>query len=179
VAVCRDDLGDQPYSEARWLLVEPHRRRLLGIAMRRVASVQDAEDCVQETLMRAAGFPDLDQDRVGQFLTTTLRRLCVDVHRATARHTRMAARVPLPGALPAPEDTVCDASEGSWFLAQARTLPGRQRDVLLARAAGLTTREAAAHLAISGGAAERAFTYARRRMLAAAAAEHHRTVHRP
>lgn len=178
MAGCQDDCRGEPYSAARWRLVEPHRRRLLAIATRRVGSVHDAEDCVQEALLRAAGHPDLDADRVGQFLTTTVRRLCVDVHRATARRSRLAARASVPDALPAPDDRVCDDAEGSWLLTQVRMLPDRQREVLLARAAGLTTREAAVCLAISGAAAERAFTYARRRMLAVTTAELRRTTRR-
>src|SRR4051794_10166902 len=46
---------------SHWDLVLPHRERLLRIALRRLPSLQDAEDCVQEALIRAACTANLDE----------------------------------------------------------------------------------------------------------------------
>jgi RNA polymerase sigma-70 factor (ECF subfamily) len=155
-----------PFSAHRWSLLVPHRQRLLRIAGRRVASPQDAEDCVHEALLRAAAFPPLDEARVGQFLTTTVLRLCVDLHRARARADRAFARCDTTGNESPPDEWICDQDEGNWLLGQVETLRGRERQVLLARAAGKSTREAAADLAISVKAAEGAFTRGRARLIA-------------
>ncbi|WP_163551473.1 sigma-70 family RNA polymerase sigma factor [Candidatus Frankia alpina] len=156
---------DRPYSEQRWSLMLPHRERLIHIARRRLPSKADAEDCVHEAFIRAAGFRDLDASRVGQFLTTTVLRLCVDHHRARQRAERAVVRGYLQPWEPAPDDAVCDRAEARWLLARAGTLRGRERQVIMARAAGMSTREAAADLEISLKAAEGAFTRGRARLI--------------
>ncbi|MCM3885353.1 sigma-70 family RNA polymerase sigma factor [Frankia sp. R82] len=156
---------DRPYSEQRWSLILPHRERLIHIARRRLPSKADAEDCVHEAFIRAAGFRDLDASRVGQFLTTTVLRLCVDHHRARQRAERAVVRGYLQPWEPAPDDSVCDRAEARWLLARAGTLRGRERQVIMARAAGMSTREAAADLEISLKAAEGAFTRGRARLI--------------
>lgn len=156
----------EPFSSQRWELLVPHRQRLVRIARRRVTSLQDAEDCVHEALLRAAAFRTLDEARVGQFLTTTVLRLCVDVHRARARAERAVARSDHSTSEPAPDERVCDHAEGVWLMGKVHTLNGRERQVLLARAAGMSTREAAADLSISVKAAEGAFTRGRARLIA-------------
>ncbi len=155
-----------PFSDHRWSLLVPHRQRLLRIAGRRVNSPQDAEDCVHEALLRAAAFPPLDEARVGQFLTTTVLRLCVDLHRARARGDRAFARCAVGTNEPPPDERICDQAEGHWLMGKVETLQGRERQVLLARAAGKSTREAAQDLAISVKAAEGAFTRGRARLIA-------------
>lgn len=162
-----EQTADRPFSGARWSLVLPHRERLVHIARRRLPNAADAEDCANEALVRAAGFRNLDQRRVGQFLTTTVIRLCVDHHRARMRAERMMTRNFQAPFDPGPEDVVCDRAEARWLLAQAHRLRGRERQVMLARAAGRSTRQAADDLAISIKAAEGAFTRGRARLLAA------------
>ncbi|CUU55617.1 RNA polymerase sigma-70 factor, ECF subfamily [Parafrankia irregularis] len=158
---------DQPFSGDRWSLVLPHRERLVHIARRRLPSTADAEDCAQEALVRAAGFRNLDSHRVGQFLTTTVLRLCVDHHRARMRADRAMARSVAAPSDPGPEDSTCDRAEALWLLDQTRRLRGRERQIMMARAAGRTTRQAADDLSISVKAAEGAFTRGRARLLAA------------
>jgi RNA polymerase sigma-70 factor (ECF subfamily) len=63
-----------------------------------------------------------------------------------------------------PEEAVCDEAEATWLLGMLVTLRGRERQVLTARAAGRSTRQAAADLSISVKAAEGAFTRGRARL---------------
>lgn len=167
-AAATDDLSvvDQPFSHDRWSLLLPHRDRLVNIARRRLPSMADAEDCAHEALVRAAAFRNLDRSRVGQLLTTTVLRLCVDQHRARLRADRAMIRSFVAASDPGPEEAVCDQAEARWLLDQTRRLRGRERQIMLARAAGRTTREAARDLSISVKAAEGAFTRGRARLIA-------------
>ncbi|MEU9857884.1 sigma-70 family RNA polymerase sigma factor [Streptomyces sp. NPDC047974] len=147
----------------RWELLLPHQDRLRGLAWMRLSSRQDVEDCVQEAMLRAALHRDLDEDRVGPFLTSVVLRLCVDVHRHRERSRRHLHRLH-PEPAQGPEETVCVAAEAAWLLQQVRRLGGRERDIILARIEGTSTREAAGRLGISVKAAEGAFTRARARL---------------
>jgi RNA polymerase sigma factor (sigma-70 family) len=154
-----------PGSGARWELVLPHRGRLLTMVGRRLPGA-DAEDCVQETLLRTALFANLDAGRVGAFLTTTALRLCVDYHRDQTRQRKLAQRFGAHDAPPPPDEVACDREFGRWMLAQLADLPERESAVMLARARGLSTAESARALNISTKAAESAFTRARNRLRA-------------
>jgi RNA polymerase sigma factor (sigma-70 family) len=154
----------------QWELVLPHRERLLRIARRRLPTLEDAEDCVQEALIRAACSAGLDASRVGQFVTAILVRLCVDHARAASAARRVQARLCEGQGDASPEDAICDHAQASWIMEHLlEQLPTRQRDVLRVRADGLSTREAARLLDISEKAAESALTRARGRIRALAA----------
>ncbi|NGN67996.1 sigma-70 family RNA polymerase sigma factor [Streptomyces sp. A7024] len=150
-------------AERRWTLVVRERERLLRLARTRLGSTPDAEDCVQEAMIRAATFERLDETRVGPLLTTITLRLCVDQHRRRAREQRM-----LRGhTAPVGEDVasrLCEQAAGAWLLEQTVALGVREREVLLARASGLTPTETARHLRISVKSAESAFTRARKQL---------------
>jgi RNA polymerase sigma factor (sigma-70 family) len=154
----------------QWELVWPHRERLLRIARRRLPTLEDAEDCVQEALIRAACAVSLDTARVGQFLTAVLVRLCVDHARAAAAAQRALTRIlHVPGDV-SPEEVTCDHAQAVWIMENLiERLPTRERDVLRVRAHGLSTRQAARLLNISDKAAEAALTRARGRIRALAA----------
>jgi len=153
-----------------WELVLPHRERLLRIARRRLPTLEDAEDCVQEALIRAACAARLDVARVGQYMTSVLIRLCVDHMRTLAAGQRALTRSHGEHRDPPPEEDICDLAEASWIRERVvGRLTVREQDVLLARADGLSTREAAQRLNISGKAAEAALTRARARIRVAAA----------
>jgi RNA polymerase sigma-70 factor (ECF subfamily) len=155
---------EETIGERRWRLILPHRERLRGLVSRRLWNTSDVEDCVQETLLRAATFAKLDEQRVGAFLTSTALRLCVDEHRGWERRRLLRQRMAVRDDPPGPEDIVCDDALGSWLLAQVEQLEGRERQVILARAGGMGTVEAAQQLGISVKSAESAFTRARARL---------------
>jgi RNA polymerase sigma factor (sigma-70 family) len=148
----------------RWELVLAHQDRLHRLVRARLRDPHDVEDCVHETLVRAACFADLDESRIGAFLTTTALRLCVDHHRGRQRQRQLCIRIAAHGPAPGHEEAVCDRHLGGWLLAQIRRLPNRERQVLLARASGMSTAEAAVRFQISPKAAEGAFTRGRARL---------------
>lgn len=158
-------LPTAPASSERWELILPHRERLLNIATRRLPSRYDAEDCVHEALLRCALFDGLDERRTGAFLTTTVLRLCADHHRLAARRERAINRLGAPATHPGHEDQVCESAAGNWLLHLVQLLGGRERMVLLARANGLSTAEAARRYGITLKSAESAFTRGRARLL--------------
>ncbi|HZN20319.1 MAG TPA: sigma-70 family RNA polymerase sigma factor [Micromonosporaceae bacterium] len=153
-----------PSSSSRWALVLEHRERLQRLVRARLPEPRDAEDVVQDALIRVVCFAGLDEARVGALLTTTALRLCVDTHRGKARQQRMLRRIAVATPAPGPEEIVCDRQLGEWLMGHIQQLPGRERQVLLARASGLSTTEAASRFQISAKAAEGAFTRGRARL---------------
>lgn len=138
--------GVQPGVAGRtqWELVLAHRPRLVALA-RQCGAGDDAEDVVQEALVRAATFDRLDPDRVGAFLSTVVARLVVDRHRRAARdyllsrHARLISR-PRDFA-----DEVCDRDEARWAVRLvAAQLPSALHALLASRARGASWHDLAA-----------------------------------
>jgi RNA polymerase sigma-70 factor (ECF subfamily) len=156
-----DDL-DRERLERRWELVAAHRERLLRVARSRTASLADAEDAVQETLLRSVTFENLDEERVGPFLTTVVTRICADRYRANGMsdrlHQRLGARLVDDES---PEEQVCDDAEAAAVAAVVTTLPKRQQAVVRARSIGLSCGEVAHHLGLTYSAVESALSRAR------------------
>lgn len=63
--------------------LERQRPYLMGVAYRMLGSASDAEDVVQEALIRASGVSDLATPRA--YLTTVVTRLCLDELRSARR----------------------------------------------------------------------------------------------
>jgi RNA polymerase sigma factor (sigma-70 family) len=156
-------------SDARWALVLPHRERLLTLARRRCASLQDAEDCVQDAMIRVVRFLELDPDRTGPLLTTVVVRMCVDLHRSHQLQQRAVHRLAARQAAlyPSHEDAVCDLDVARVASRMLQALPSREREILAARARGATLLEAATTLGISYKAANSAYARARARLQSA------------
>ena len=147
-----------------WYDVIQHRERLICLVRRRLPNAYDAEDCVQEAMLRAVAHRDLDRDRLGAFLTTVAMRLCIDYYRERERWKRLLQRTTAGGEPETLEETVCDQEFGRWLLRQAHQLRGRERQVMLARADGISVAEFARINQISVKAAEGAFTRGRARL---------------
>jgi RNA polymerase sigma-70 factor (ECF subfamily) len=146
----------------RWTLVSEHRDRLLRIARARVRPA-DADDVVQEAMLRCVEYPLLDESRVGALLTTLTMRLCVDLHRTRIRELRAGTAVlHREVAEPGPEESVCDRAEAEWVSGIAATLPPRQREALALRAEGVAVAEAAHAMHLSYKAFESTLSRARR-----------------
>jgi RNA polymerase sigma factor (sigma-70 family) len=154
-----------PGSAGRWLLVLPHRARLVRLAAARLGNTSEAEDCVHEAMLRTCLYAHLDEDRVGSFLSTVVIRLCVDRHRSSSRARVAWSKVGEPADDEGPEDLVCNQLTGAWLMERLESLSSRERGILTARAGGLSTREAARWLGITDKAAESAFTRGRAKLL--------------
>ncbi|CAL9643886.1 RNA polymerase sigma factor (sigma-70 family) [Streptomyces glaucescens] len=136
----------------------------MRLVRRRLPSYQDAEDCVQETMARAAAHTALDRNRLGPFLTSVALRLCIDFYRDMERRRRLLQRTAFLDDPGTTEEDVCDEDFGRWLLTQVHQLRGREQEVILARAAGISTAEFARMNNISVKAAESAFTRGRARL---------------
>ncbi len=150
--------------ELSWDEIASHRERLMRLVRRRLPTAQDAEDCVQEAMLRAAAHANLDQGRIGPFLTSVALRLCVDHYRELERRRRLVGRTAHVSRPELPDEDVCDEDFGRWLLRQVQQLRGRERQVMLARADGISTMEFARMHQISLKAAEGAFTRGRARL---------------
>lgn len=158
-------ITDAPTLSRRWALVLPHSDRLRRIARRRLASADEADDVVQEALLRAVTFPGLDEAYVAQFLTSVTVRLCADVQRDRVRQLRVGVRDAIRTVAPGdPHDALLDRAEARWLYDRVTELPQRESAIVLARASGLSVREAATHLGLGVKSAEAALTKARHRM---------------
>ena len=167
---------DQPYGVpvVSWDVLAQHRERLLRIAHRRVPVGADAEDCVQEALLRASHVPGVPPDRIGPLLTTVTVRLCIDWQRRHKIATRaIASYAGRRDVCPDPIEEVDDRAEAAWLRQAVDGLADTERAVMLARADGRSVSETARQLGITYKAAEGALTRARRKLrlaLAGAAA---------
>jgi RNA polymerase sigma factor (sigma-70 family) len=146
-----------------WADIAAHRERLVRIARRRCPSREDAEDVVQEAMVRCATFEGIDPQRLGAFLTTVTVRLCADIYREAARSQRAASRLDLDD-VPAPEDEVLRAADAAVIGRVLATLPDKQRAVLVDRASGMSVTQIGRRHALSYKAAESALSRARNAM---------------
>jgi RNA polymerase sigma-70 factor (TIGR02960 family) len=172
--------GDEPAFAA---LAERHRRELHVHCYRMLASFDEAEDAVQETLLNAwrgrSGFQGGSQFRAWLYRIAT--NVCLDMLRRNSRRAagmRSLAEVPwiqpypdvlLDQAAPAGEQPEAVAIERETislaFLAALQVLPPRQRAALIARdVLGWPASETAAALGTSVAAANSALQRARATM---------------
>jgi RNA polymerase sigma-70 factor (ECF subfamily) len=152
-----------------WPEIAAHRERLVRVARRRVPTREDAEDVVQEAMLRCATFEELDEARLGQFLTAVTMRLCADVHRHSERSARAFRRLDHDD-VPSPEEAACAAAEAGELRELLATLPARQRDVLVDRASGMSVSQISSRYALTYKATESALSRARSTMRVALAA---------
>ena len=137
--------------------LEAHRRSLLGLCYRMLGSPFEAEDAVQETMLRAWRSVERFDGRseLGTWLHRIATNVCLDMLKGRRRravpmdlgpaqapvaenlHTRSEATwvLPIPGALVAGEDpadsVVAEESIRLAFVAALQHLPPRQRAALI------------------------------------------------
>lgn len=164
--VVRSDAGGGCPS-VRWQRIWSHREQLLKVARRRSASVEDAEDAVHEAMVRAAERANVDDDRLGAWLTSVTVRLCVDrfrqVNREARAHTRWVRT--FPGEVTV-EEAVCDRAEAAWLAGRSGDLPKRQAEALGLQAEGLDLSEIARGMGLSYRAVQSLLARARRTLRA-------------
>ncbi|MGW7007861.1 sigma-70 family RNA polymerase sigma factor [Streptomyces sp. NPDC054933] len=153
---------DDSLSE-RWQRMWSHREELLKVARRRSASVEDAEDAVHEAMLRAAEHPNVDDERLGAWLTTVTMRLCIDRHRQVRRDDAVHSRSALAPAGPLPVDeVVCDRAEAEWLADRSKELPTRQARALRLKSEGHDVDQIAREMGLSYQAVESLLARARR-----------------
>lgn len=151
----------------RWQRVLSHRESLLKVARRRSMNVYDAEDAVHEAMVRAAENANVDDARLGAWLTSVTIRLCVDrfrqINREAEVHTRSARAAARPATV---EEAVCDQAEAKWLADHSADLPMRQAEVLSLRAQGLDIAQISQRTGLSYQAVRSLLARARRALRA-------------
>lgn len=149
-------------------LVEPTLDRLYSVAYRLLGHAQDAEDAVQDSLVKA--WAEIARFRPGEaryatFLHRVVVNRCLDRLRAgkLRRHGDLeeAETVADPG--PSPAEQAAEREEAIRLRRAIDALPERQRVALtLVHAGGLKGAEVAAVMGISAGAVESLLVRAKR-----------------
>lgn len=117
---------------------------LIRVAASRCSPSADPEDIVHEALVRGACYPDLDLERLPQFLVTVVIRLCIDESRRTTVAVRMARDRRLSPAIPQdPSESVCDRAEAHWLLRRLAKFSPRDRKLVSMVTDGLPPAEIA------------------------------------
>ncbi|MET9905572.1 sigma-70 family RNA polymerase sigma factor [Streptomyces sp. NPDC006476] len=150
-------------ADERWRRMWSHREQLLKVARRRSMSPEDAEDAVHEAMLRAAERPDLDDERLGAWLTTVTMRLCVDRYRQVNREAEVRTSPTLiaPGPVPV-EEAVCDRAEAKWLAVRSGELPARQAEALRLKSQDLDVSQVAVRMGLSYRTVESLLARARR-----------------
>ncbi|MGW2802038.1 RNA polymerase sigma factor [Streptomyces sp. NPDC001269] len=162
--------ADTAATDERWQRMWSHREQLLKVARRRSMNQEDAEDAVHEAMLRAAERPDLDDERLGAWLTTVTMRLCVDRHRQVNREAEVGSRPTLvaPGPVPV-EEAVCDRAEAKWLAVRSGELPARQAEALRLKSEDLDVGQVAVRMGLSYRTVESLLARARRTLRASLA----------
>ncbi|GGX45531.1 RNA polymerase sigma factor [Streptomyces chryseus] len=154
--------GDEG-THLRWQRMWGHREQLLKVARRRSMSAEDAEDAVQEAMLRGAQNAHLDDARMGAWLTTVTMRLCVDRYRQVHRETQVSGTRTLTAPAPVPvEETVCDRAEAKWLANRSKELPARQAEALRLKSEDRDVGQIAREMDLSYEAVESLLARARR-----------------
>lgn len=156
---------------ARWVQIWASRRLLMGVARRCGYPVEDAEDVVQEAMLRAAEHPEIGEDHLRAWLCAVTQRLCMDGHRRRAAEARRWERTSVQAVVQLPgqylEEEVCERSEAAWMASLAsEVLPARQIQALWLTAAGYDVQQVATHLGVRYRAAESLLARGRRTLRA-------------
>lgn len=148
----------------RWELVWSHRDELLEIARSRSVSTEEAEDAVQEAMIRAVEDPGVEYGRVRSWLRLATLRACADRHRQVARDSELGESLSAASVGPSPvEEAVCDRAEARWLAARsAELLPARQAEALRLHSQDLDVGQVARTMGLSYRATESLLARARR-----------------
>ncbi|MFE5243383.1 MULTISPECIES: RNA polymerase sigma factor [unclassified Streptomyces] len=148
----------------RWELIWSHRDELLEIARSRSSSAEEAEDAVQEAMIRAVEDPGVQYGRVRSWLRLATVRACADRQRQIARDRELGVSLSAaPAASPLVEEEACDRAEARWLAERtAELLPARQAQALRLQAQDLDVGQVAQTMGLSYRATESLLSRARR-----------------
>ncbi|WP_203182650.1 sigma-70 family RNA polymerase sigma factor [Streptomyces pratensis] len=148
----------------RWELIWSHRDELLEIARSRSSSTEEAEDAVQEAMIRAVEDPDVQYGRVRSWLRLATVRACADRHRQVTRERELSESLSAAPVEPfLVEEAACDRAEARWLADRsAELLPARQAQALRLQAQDLDVGQVARTMGLSYRATESLLARARR-----------------
>jgi len=117
--------------EHDWLVerFEDHRGRLQAVAYRMLGSVSDADDAVQEALLRLVRRPAGDIENLGGWLTTVVGRVCLDMLRSrrSRREEPLDSHVVVDGAADPEHEALLADSVGPALLVVLEALTPAER----------------------------------------------------
>ncbi|MDF6018603.1 sigma-70 family RNA polymerase sigma factor [Streptomyces sp. JH34] len=148
----------------RWELIWSHRDELLELARARSSSAEEAEDAVQEAMIRAVEDPEVQYGRVRSRLRLATVRACADRRRQVARDQELSETLSAAPAEPfLVEEGACDRAEARWLADRsAELLPARQAQALRLQAQDLDVGQVARTMGLSYRATESLLARARR-----------------
>jgi RNA polymerase sigma factor (sigma-70 family) len=147
-------------------------RRVMGFAVKRCSSAEDAADVVAHTFVRlisAARHYDPERGRPDSFLLGVTANVIRDVQRRNARHRAVVSKLAGRDLLEADDaeriDAAIDAAATASRLRDVlEDIPSGEQEMLRLVAAGHSPDQAAAHLGISYPAGRARLSRARRRL---------------
>jgi RNA polymerase sigma factor (sigma-70 family) len=150
-------------------LLRAHRDSITAVCRRRLRSRVDADDAVQETMLRAMGALGAvrDETRLRSYLCRIAERVCLDMMRAGARPMPTGADVLSQDAPSAnePESLTIRREEAELVRRTLQALSERQAEALWLRdAMGEPVPAVAEHLGMTEGSTRVLLARARRRM---------------
>lgn len=148
--------------------LEQFRPMLIRTANRHSASRHDAQDAVQDALLRVAGVDDLDWARVEGLLVTVVRNICIDQIRASQRRVSRDDRYArcMPAISDAGTEDIFDRAEAAWFRQKLTHLVPQERRIIELLADGQPLVDIARSEGISYKAAHSSLSRARRTLAA-------------
>ena len=141
--------------EALEQLIMRHEHRIFALALRMTGNVADAQDAVQETLIRLhLSVRKIDAGRgAGPWLSAVAVNACHDIGRRRQRSRLIpmpSSAVEVPDSMPDPERRLTGRESEECLRSGLATLPEKERAALLLREMqGLTTAEVARTLGSS------------------------------
>lgn len=157
--VIPEDLSD------RLRRLEQFRAQATRTARRITRNYDDAQDAVQEALLKVALVPEIDWDRAGSLLSATTRNVCIDTIRSNTRRARRdAVYFRDDYSVPDQGDEICEQMAARWLEGNLDRLNPMEQQILRLSMEGVELSEIASRVGLSYKGAHSALSRAKRRM---------------